>query len=335
MQNKKIIITAVSILFLLGTIGILMWLQRPRPMRAPKDYFVQAYDKKGNEILIDKTEWKENILPDQLERDWDNPDDLYMDILQALQDGFYPITLKASQRLLEIDKNAERSHVIRSIALMKNKKHKEAETVLKDYLDNNKATGIILTNLAKIQWDEGRQDEAKDMLWRGLRLDPNQDNGLNWWLALQYEDKGRDGYYEALEKAAKIKNSWRPQLLLAGIALADNDLEKAGKYYDGVLSKAPVSKDMLMIISGDLGTNGFPEEVIRRIQPIYDPAKHDIEPGINLLQAYLETGDYVRGEKLLKQLEGLNRFDFQKHLQFYNQQFNRLDPRTSQNVLSS
>jgi hypothetical protein len=63
---------------------------------------------------------------------------------------------------------------------------------------------------------------------------------------------------------------------------------------------------------------------------IYDPEKHDIRVGRNILQAYLETKNFADGEKLLHRLFALNRPDFKQHLMFYSVEFDKLKDSTQQ-----
>jgi tetratricopeptide (TPR) repeat protein len=245
-------------------------------------------------------------------------------IFQSLNDGFTQDLLEASEQLLAIDPNPERGHVVRGIVLMKNGDLDGAEEVLQRYVQKYGPTGSVLTNLAKVYSGRGEQDKAETTLWEGLALDPNQDNGLLWWAAIHRERGGKEAFLDAMQKAAAIDGSWRPQLWLARECLENKDLATAKRYYDYILKTAAEQPDVLMMVSGDLGKQGHIREVLDTVLPFYDPERHDIRAGINFLQAYLETKDFTGGGKLLHRLFALNRLDLKDHLMFYSTEFDKL-----------
>lgn len=66
-----------------------------------------------------RQEWQRNILPGQFAKASDDPEALYQAIVMAQNDGFHNDVVEASGRLLQIDTDQERSHVVRGIVLMK------------------------------------------------------------------------------------------------------------------------------------------------------------------------------------------------------------------------
>ncbi|HEY0079484.1 MAG TPA: tetratricopeptide repeat protein [Pyrinomonadaceae bacterium] len=289
-----------------------------------QDVRIKVYDAYGREFLITKDEWGKNILPQKLSQVWDSPDELYAVIVSALEDGLENAVVDASARLLKIDREYERSYAVRAIVLMSIGRLDEAQALLEKYVDEFGATGVILTNLAKVYDKQGDHEKAEKTLWQSIEIDPNQDSGLGWLMVLQHEKGGEAGYLNALKRAAAIKGSWRPQLWLARNALEKQRLEEALRYYEHILSLATDQPDALMAISGDLGNKGYLEEMRKLIAPLYSPERHGLLPGLNLLQGYLQTRNYEAGEQLLKALFQLNRPDFGEHLMFYSDEFEKL-----------
>lgn len=284
---------------------------------------IEIFDGFGRKMTISKEEWRKNVIPGNIKRNWNNADELYQDIVIALRDEFFPDILKASERLLTIDKNKERSHVIRGIVLLKNDYNKEAKAILQSYIDKYGETGCVMVNLAKVYAKEGNQSKVEELLWKGLQLDPNQDNGVEWWTAIYNEKGGKTAYIDALKKLADIDGSWRAQLWLAREALEQKDLPTVMEYYKYIISKAKDGPDVLMQISGDLGKNGYYDEIFNLVLPIYDPAKHDVWPGFNILRAYLESGRYEDGSRFLKKMFALKRPDIQERLVDFSTQFEK------------
>lgn len=285
---------------------------------------IKVYNKNGDEMLIPRDEFRKNVLPRQLKDAWNNPDALYTAIIFALRDGFFEEIDKATKQLLKIDKNVERSYIVRSILLMNIGRPRKARDLLNKYIKRFGKTGVILTNLAKTHAEQGDQKTAREILLDGLKLDPNQENAVSWWGAIFYEAGGKIGQYEAMKDIASIKGSWRPQIYIAHYHLEQGELDEAIALYRDVLSTAPNEPQAMMMISGDLGTSGYTQEMISIIKPLYNPTIHGPYAGINLLQAFLESEDYKNGQQLLAKLRKLNRFDLQNHLDHYQNAFNEL-----------
>lgn len=204
---------------------------------------------------------------------------------------------------------------------MKNNRNKEAKSILESYIAKYGETGYVLTNLAKVYANENNNVKTEELLWKGLQLDPNQDNGIEWWIAINNEKGGKPAYLDELKKLSSVNRSWRPQLWLAREALEQKDLPTAVEYYKHIISLAKDGPDVLMQISGDLGKNGYYNEIFSLILPIYDPYKHGVWPGINILQAYLEGARYDEGSEFLKKMFALNRPDIREKLSEFSTQF--------------
>lgn len=310
----------------MGLLSQLKSLFSPTPVAAPGDQpaMITVYDKLGRQFEIPREQWRTEVLPDQLAEAQDDPDALYAIIFGALSDGFFHDVLPASQRLLEIDSNRERSHAVRGIVLLKTGDLNGAEQVLTDYLEQFGPSGTILTNLAKVQDARGLHARAEATLWRALTHDPNQDNGLLWYCSLQQDKNGDDAMWETMRRVAELPGSWRPQLWLARRSLEQRNLAEARQYYSHVLNVAADEPEVLMMISGDLGNNGHADEMIEIVGKIYDPYRHDQRTGLNLLQAFLQTGNVARGEELLHELFAQNRPDLKDHLFHYSNEFGKL-----------
>ena len=69
--------------------------------------------------------------------------------------------------------------------------------------------------LQKLYGEDGEHEQSERVLREGLNLDPNQENGLNWWIRIQRERGGETAFVSALQEIAGISGSWRPQLMLA------------------------------------------------------------------------------------------------------------------------
>lgn len=297
-----------------------------------KEELITAYDVYGRELKINRSEWHDKVFLPNLQHKWNNAGELYNSIVSGLTDGFAADLLPASERLLEIDDDPERSHTIRGIVLMKNGLLDAAEDAFRKGMTKAGETGVLLTNLAKVFAERNDQIGADKTLWQAVQADPNQENGLLWWAAIQRERGGEDGYVEALRTAAAQPGSWRAKLWLARHHLERKEVEAARVLYAEVMSSGLYDGSSLMTISGDLGNNGQALLILELIGPVYNEHKHDPMAGLNLLRAYQSLGRADEGEALLSRMYALGLAPFKKCLDQFAQAFQEMRRQAAQGV---
>jgi len=268
--------------------------EAPQPVKDLENdpNLIRVFDKYGQEVFITRDEWRSKVLPGTLQSHWNNPDQLYGTIINALNDGLLSDVLGAAEQLHRIDPIPSRAACLYGIVLMKNKRLDEAERVLRSFVEKHGEEGAVLTNLAKVYADRNENQLADDTLWHALEVDPNQDNGLAWYEALQRERFGEEAGLEALRRIAVLPGSWRAQVWLARAALKSRNLEQALAYYRESLSRSgnDIPADLLMQISGDLGNHGYLAELLELSEPHFVPELHGLQVGNNLIKAHLELG---------------------------------------------
>lgn len=104
------------------------------------------------------------------------------------------------------------------------------------------------------------------------------------------------------------------QLVAARARLDAQDLPGALAIYESVLTGAGDRPDVLVAISGDLGSTGNIAPIVELIAPRYDAERHGPATGLNLLQAYLALRNTTAARHLLDVLFALNRADLQERL---------------------
>lgn len=294
--------------------------------KSPKENakMMNIIDQNGRRIQITMDEWREKVLPIALKNHWDNANLLYNDILKAIQNNFISDVEEAAIHLKEIDTIKERGYNTLAILYLKNKEFNKANELLLEYLANNPKTGTILTNLAKSYYGKDEKEKAMEILWEGLTINPNQNNGLPWYASICKDRDGIDGYIDALRRASEIKESWLPQFLLARHELNEKNIESAKEFLKIALSQGHVTQETLLVISGELGAKGYSKELIELVEPVYDFNKNDIRVGLNLLQAYLQNKEIEKGENLLNKLMMLERPDLKNALLKISNKFDKL-----------
>jgi tetratricopeptide (TPR) repeat protein len=281
---------------------------------------IRLFDQYGRELFITRQEWRDKVLLPNLEAAGDNPDDLYSVIIGGLQEGFAADVVGYAERLREIDPIAERSATIVGVIYMELNRLDDAQRVFDEYIAEHGEDGVVLVNLAKVYQRRGDSDRAEKTLWHALELDPNQDNGLEWYAAIYYERGGQAAQDDAYRRVAAMPRSWRARLWLARNALQQKLFQFAEVLYTEAIAAAgrPVPSDLLMQMSGDLGNGGYLAEAIRLTEPHFDPAVHGLAVGNNLIKAHLDLGQIPEAKRVLEQLHAQKRPDWREALEFWD-----------------
>jgi tetratricopeptide (TPR) repeat protein len=296
------------------------------PSQPVNEDFIRLHDRAGNLVLVSRENYWTGTAEPMLRAHWDKPNELYRACVQSLQDGFAskPELLEAAQRLHDIDTIPERGMTILGLALSKSGRIKEARTLFESSLSLYPDSGNLRTNLAKVLWYDGEQEKSEKVLREGLDLDPNQENGLGWWTAIQRERGGNDAYISALREIANVPGSWRAQLTLAHLCLNEGRNEEGIVMLRKSLAAYPDNPTVIDALAGGLFRAQDWEGMIATIVPIYDPARHESQTGLGLLRAYLSLGRRSEGEALLIRMEQLNRPDLKPQLALFRQQLSAL-----------
>lgn len=106
----------------------------------------------------------------------------------------------------------------------------------------------------------------------------------------------------------------KPRLAVARERLEAKDLPGALAIYEEILAVAGDRADVLVAISGDLGSQGHVAEIIELIAPRYDADRHGPATGLNLLQAYLAVREPDAAQHVLDILFALKRPELEERL---------------------
>lgn len=106
----------------------------------------------------------------------------------------------------------------------------------------------------------------------------------------------------------------KPRLAAAREKIGAKDLPGAMAIYEELLAAAGDRADVLVAISGDLGSHGHVAEIIELVAPRYDADRHGPATGLNLLQAYLAVRDADAAQHVLDILFALNRPELEERL---------------------
>lgn len=106
----------------------------------------------------------------------------------------------------------------------------------------------------------------------------------------------------------------KAQLATAREKLEARDLPAALAIYEELLVTAGDRPDVLVTMSGDLGSCGYIEQIAELVGPRYDADRHGPATGLNILQAYLATRNTTAAQHLLDILFGLQKPELEERL---------------------
>lgn len=114
--------------------------------------------------------------------------------------------------------------------------------------------------------------------------------------------------------ASSSSTSIAATLLTAREHLDARNVPAAMALYEQVLAIGGDRADVLVTISGDLGSTGNVQPIVELIAPRYDAERHGPATGLNLLQAYLATRNSTAAQHLLDILFALQRPELEERL---------------------
>lgn len=119
---------------------------------------------------------------------------------------------------------------------------------------------------------------------------------------------------ESAPSASAPAGNVKARLAAGRERLEAKDLPAAVTIYEELLTAAGDRADVLVTISGDLGSNGHMQQIIELVAPRYDADRHGPATGLNLLQAYLAVQNAEAAQHVLDILYGLNRPELEDRL---------------------
>ncbi len=280
-------------------------------------------DEQGRQVMVTRPEWRERVLLPQLERVRENPDELAGTILHSLQHGFLTDLVEPAEQLARIDPNAERGAVVLSIVYRELERYEAAETVLQQQIEKHGENANTVFHVGLVQAARSRTAEAEQAFWRALELEPNHRDACGALLASRHQIGGDAAVQEALGRMGELPGNWRARMWHARAALDANDVTEAVRLYREAieLTGKPVPTDLLMQMTGDLGSTGHPDVMLKEAAPLFEVGAHGLPGAHNLFRACLMTGELPAARALLDLLFGEQRLDWRPHLGQWEMEF--------------
>ena len=121
------------------------------------------------------------VLPNALEKTWNQPDQLVGHVIFAMRQGFAPDVLDAARHLADTDPQAGRGGALLCVCLLEVGDHEGAKRVLLYLAQLLPGSAVPWTSLAKVAYWQGRHDDVSAMLPPALEADPNRYTYLAWY----------------------------------------------------------------------------------------------------------------------------------------------------------
>ena len=267
-----------------------------------RDEIIVIHDSAGRPKKVGLEEWKTDGLNKELKDCGSDSTKLYNQIMQAVRYNLAELVLPFAEKLMQTDSDIKRGCLSYAICLAETGKAKEALELLRDYTNKHGKDPSILTNLSKILLNIGKIDAAREVLWESLKLDPNQDTGLKWYVSNTVRSERYLNPY-LLEKVFRIPNSWLAGLYLAQQRLEKKDPERALEIYRECLEKVEnPSTEFLTKMGIDLTRHERWKEFVEMTAPIYIAKEHGIGLGLLLIDAYLQDSDAKIANEIYEKL---------------------------------
>ncbi|RNB58448.1 hypothetical protein EDM57_06905 [Brevibacillus gelatini] len=265
--------------------------------------FVTFTNEFGQTIEMPREDYQKKVIPHTLDLYWDQKEKLRDFAMGLVKDQFHEQAAIAADRLLELYGPIESALIFRAVVHMQAREFEQAKKILTDCLERFPSSGTACTNLAKIYAYEGEQDKAFEILTTGLHKDPNQENGLNMFVETFLQSGKREELRSRLEALSVKEGAWRPQLHLARLALTENDLLNAMKWYTVAIEGAKDRFEVVMTVTGELGQAGYVYQLIQICEKYWTPEFQYPYAGFNYANALLATDQKEKAIAILRTMQ--------------------------------
>ncbi|WP_139489457.1 tetratricopeptide repeat protein [Brevibacillus dissolubilis] len=265
--------------------------------------FIEFHNEDGQTVQMSRDEFREKILPKNLELLWDDKEELRQFAMRLLQDQFTEEASKAADRLVELWGPIEPALVFRSIVHLQAGEFDQAKTLLERVIEIYPESAPAYINLARLYAHEGQEEQAAEFLKRGLLIDPNEENGVNWIVASFMQLGKKEELFERLEELAQHEQAWRPLFVMAQISLREGDLLTGMNMYKRALDRVNGHEELVMNVTGELGQAGYPYQLIQIAEEYYKPTFIVPYTGFNYINALFQTDQKDKALQVLKELQ--------------------------------
>ncbi|PTM60061.1 tetratricopeptide repeat protein [Desmospora activa] len=271
---------------------------------------IPLFDEWGHLIWTDRDEFRDHVIPQNMEADWDHAENLFAFVVQLYKDGFMEEAGSGADRLLELSEHAEEALLLKALILIRQEKTVEAATLLQECIQRYPERGVAYTYLARIQLAHSEKEKAIASLCEGLNREPNQESALR--SLIRWLDD-REKLKDLLRGWSQMEGAWWPCLELGKILLAESHVSEAMDQFKKAFAFVQTYRNdeglpsweeevAAMTISACLRKFNRHEELIGFCEQYWSPAYFTPFHGMDYAQVLLETGQKEQAFSVLHQM---------------------------------
>lgn len=263
---------------------------------------IEFTNEHGQRIELPRELYREKVVLPSLQELWDDKDMLRQFAMDLVSKEFFAEAAEAADRLLELYGPIEPALIFRAVVHMHQQEFDKAKSLLVYVIQNYPNAGSAYTNMAKILVMEGNEEKAFEFLEAGLVKDPNQDNGLDWYVANFVEHGKVKELMERLELIGQEEGAWRPQLIMGRLAMQEGNLLLAMEKYQESITKSGDNEITIMNVTGELGQAGYVYQLIQFAEKYWKPTFEYPYVGFNYANALISTDQKQQAVAVLKEM---------------------------------
>ena len=258
-------------------------------------------DHQGHDLQLVMGDFILSILPDEVNSCWHRPDELSFLLRQVLNFGLIDESLELSNRLMAIDRYAQRAACLRAEALSLANRNGDAIDLCNRFVETHDQAGQVLFQLAKLYDRTGETQLLDSILDQAVQDEPNDYEILDWWATRKGGQKGSHDYLRVIRGLSETDKAWLPLLI---IARSENTAvgPKCREVYSEILNRGGHDSFVLSQVIADLGISKRYDEIVELVGPWYNPTRHTPDVGLAILQACVDAGRVREAEQTLVKL---------------------------------
>ncbi|MGD8191649.1 tetratricopeptide repeat protein [Brevibacillus ginsengisoli] len=263
---------------------------------------IEFTNEHGQRIELTRELFLEKVALPTMERFWDDKDMLRQFAMDLVSKEFFTEAAQAADRLLELYGPIEPALIFRAVVHMHQQEFEQAKSLLIYVIQNYPNAGSAYTNMSKILVLEGNEEKAFEFLEAGLVKDPNQDNGLDWYVSNFVEHGKIKELMERLEFFGREEGAWRPQLIMGRLSMQEGNLLLAMEKYQEAITKSGDSEITIMNVTGELGQAGYVYQLIQFAEKYWKPNFEYPYVGFNYANALISSDQKQQAVEVLKEM---------------------------------
>ncbi|GGE20623.1 hypothetical protein GCM10011571_23250 [Marinithermofilum abyssi] len=285
---------------------------------------IPLYDELGQMIWIDREEFRQRVIPENMQAEWDHAEGLYTLVVQVFRDGFLEEAGKGADRLLELTERQEGALLVKALVHLRQKQYGDAEAVLQECIERFPDRGVAYTYLAKVYANREEKEKVLPALIEGLKREPNQETALRM---LTRWCNSREQAEEILKELASQPDAWWPQLELGKLYL---DLRQESEAMDRFRAALDLTRSYrvdeefpeweeevaAMTVTANLRKKGWTDALIRFCEDYWTPKFITPFIGTDYAQALEEKGEIKQAVETLHQMVEYVRPEYQPMLHY-------------------